>query len=54
MLYNGQPSAYAVRLKKKYGENIVEELESIRRNVVKLTPDWYEERIEHYKSLIKN
>lgn len=51
MLYNGQPSAYAIRLKNDYGEDIVEKLEKRRREITKLTPAWYEEKIEHYKNL---
>jgi len=49
MLYNGQPSAYAINLKKQYGEGIVEEIESLRKQTTKLTPMWYEEQIELYK-----
>lgn len=50
MLYNGQPSAYAINLKKLYGPNIVEELEVKRREITKLTPAWYEEKIAYYKA----
>jgi len=53
MLYNGQPSAYAIKLKALYGEEIVEELENLRRTVTKRTPFWYEEQIEIYKQKVK-
>jgi len=53
MLYNGQPSAYAINLKKLYGPNIVEELEAKRQEITKLTPAWYEEKIAYYKEKLK-
>jgi Bacteriophage Lambda NinG protein len=52
MLYNGQPSAYAIRLKAKYGDSIIEELESARLVTTKLDPIWYQEKIAHYQSLL--
>lgn len=36
MLYNGQPSAYALRLKKEWGKDIIEFLEIKRRGTIKL------------------
>lgn len=51
MLYNGQPSAYAERLKKDYGTEIIKDLEWQRKQVIKDYP--YEEEIEYYKALIK-
>lgn len=53
MLYNGQPSAYAVRLKKEFGPDIIEKLESRRKEITKLTPQWYEEKIKYYKEINK-
>lgn len=53
MLYNGQPSAYAVNLTKLYGEGIVEGLESHRNRVTKRTPAEYEELIIEYKAKLK-
>ena len=35
MLYNGQPSAYAKRLKEDYGQDIVEILEGKRKIIIK-------------------
>lgn len=46
VLYNGQPSAYATRLKADYGEGILEVLENARKKVTKLTPEWYEEQLK--------
>lgn len=51
MLYNGQPSAYAERLKKDYGDKVIQDLEWQRRQTVKNYP--YEEEIEYYKGLIQ-
>lgn len=53
MLYGGNPATYAKRLKEKYGEGIIEELEKGRWKVVKLSPIWYEEQIEIYKEKVK-
>lgn len=54
MLYNGQPSAYAQRLKIDYGEEIITELERERLKTTKLSIPWYQEKVEHYKSLYVN
>lgn len=50
MLYNGQPSAYAIRLRAKYGESIIQELEDARLRTTKLDPAWYAEQIAHYQA----
>lgn len=47
--FNGHPSIYAIKLVKEYGYGIIEELESKRREIVKLKPDWYEEQIKIYQ-----
>lgn len=52
MLYNGQPSAYALKLKREYGDDVIEKMEKLRHKITKLTPSWYEEQIAHYKALI--
>lgn len=52
MLYNGQPSLYAIKLKRKYGDSIIEEFESVRLKETKLDSLWYVDKIEHYKSLL--
>ncbi len=48
MLYNGQPSAYALHLIVDYGRDIVEKLESRRKEITKLTPEWYQKQIALY------
>jgi len=48
MLYNGQPSAFAVRLKALYGDDIVERLEARRKEVTRYFP--YELKLEEYKN----
>lgn len=53
MLYNGQPSRYAINLQRDYGEGVVGQLEALRTKITKLTPDWYEEQIAYYKGLIE-
>lgn len=52
MLYNGQPSEYALRLEKKYGKGTVEGLNKARFIIVKLDIPWYQTQIERYKSLV--
>lgn len=47
MLYNGQPSAFAIRLKREFGDNIIDRLERDRRSIVKDFP--YEAKIAEYK-----
>ena len=49
MLYGGQGATYAIRLAQKYGQEVVEELESKRWVSVKLDRQWYLEQIEKYK-----
>ncbi len=49
MLYNGQPGAYALHLVLDYGRDIIEELESHRKDLTKLTPEWYIAQIALYK-----
>jgi len=38
----------------KYGEGIIEELERGRHIPVKLDIPWYEEKIEYYKTKLKD
>jgi hypothetical protein len=52
MLYGGQGATYSIRLKEKYGQEVVEWLESQRWVSVKLDIPWYEEQINKYKLLI--
>ena len=52
MLYNGQPSAFAVKLKAEYGESIVGDIEGRRKEITRYFP--YELKIEEYKEKLKN
>ena len=52
MLYNGQPSAYAVRLEAET-PGIVKELEALRRTIKQWTIKELEEMIAKYKELIQ-
>lgn len=52
MLFNGQPSRYALNLIRDHGPNIIEELEGLRKQVTKRTPDWYLEQIAIYKEKV--
>ena len=52
MLYNGQPSKYALNLIKEYGEGIIQELENLRQRITKDFP--YELKIEEYNEKVKN
>lgn len=54
MLYNGQPSRYAQRLRQDFGDTIVDELERNRMQPIKLDVIWYEEKIKDYKEKIKD
>lgn len=54
MLYNGQPSRYAQRLRNEHGEDIIDRLEASRRQTTKLDITWYKEKIAHYKGLVDN
>jgi len=46
---HGNLSKYAISLRKKYGENILEELDEKRKIIKKFTNDDYEKLIEYYK-----
>lgn len=50
----GNSHHYAIALKKKFGERIIEELESIQRQPKKYLPWEYEELIAEYKGKIKD
>ena len=51
MIYGGQGATYGIRLAQKYGKETVEWLESQRWVSFKPDQAWYEEKIEHYKTL---
>lgn len=50
MLYNGQPSRYAQRLRQEYGDEIIDSLEFSRNKVFKVDSVWYQGKIDHYRS----
>lgn len=50
---HGNLPAYALALQKKYGPNILEELDSERRKIKKYSVAEYQQLTEHYKELIK-
>lgn len=52
LLYNGQPSAFAMRLKKDYGDDIIEKLEGLRKQITVAFP--YELKLEEYKKKVKD
>lgn len=45
---NGNPTVYAIELRKKYGEGILEELQSLRKEGFRYTRADYDEMIEKY------
>ncbi len=53
MIYNGQPSVYALKLQKLYGKKIIEELEKKRQEITKLEPSWYLEKIAYYETKLE-
>lgn len=54
VLYNGQPSAFAAKLFLEYGLETVFRLESARKTLTKLTPEWYLQKIAEYKEKVDN
>lgn len=44
----GNPSVYAIELRKRYGENILEELQSMRQEGFRYTRADYDEMIERF------
>lgn len=52
MLYNGQPSRYAQRLREEYGYEIINDLERKRQEITKDFP--YEEKLAEYKIKFEN
>jgi hypothetical protein len=51
MLYNGQPSVFALRLERDYGVGTVARLESQRQVITKDFP--YQEKIDFYKERVQ-
>jgi hypothetical protein len=49
----GNLPSYALALRQRYGEGILEELDKRRREIKKYSVMEYQELIEHYKELLK-
>ena len=49
----GNLQAYAVYLEATYGEGILQELAREKEKIVKLSPQWYEEKIAFYKKMVE-
>lgn len=50
---NGNMDEYALALQKKWGKGILLQLNQEKYKVTKLTREWYEQKIEHYKKQVK-
>lgn len=50
---NGKVFDFEERLKKELGEKEVEKLKQSRHKVFKIDSIWYQEKIAHYKELVK-
>jgi len=50
---HGNMDEYALALQRKYGKNILNELHKEKYKVVKLTPQWYEDKIKYYTAWVK-
>lgn len=53
MLYNGQAAEYALRLQKKYGDGIIQELNSRRKEEKRFTPQELKAIEEKYTEKLK-
>ncbi len=54
MLYNGQPSAYALNLIRDHGPDIVDKLNQKRYVTFKVDQLWYIDQIDHYEKELAN
>lgn len=50
---HGNMDEYALALQKKYGKDILTKLHKEKYKVVKLTPEWYEQKIKYYTAWVK-
>lgn len=50
---HGNMDEYALALQKKYGKDILERLHKEKNKIVKLTPQWYEEKIKYYTTWVE-
>lgn len=51
---NGKPLDFEEHLKRDLGSDYVEEMKLLRHVSLKLDNNWYEEKITHYKALLKD
>jgi hypothetical protein len=47
---SGNMAEYAHALQERYGQNILQKLYKEKEKIVKLTPDWYIEKINYYEN----
>lgn len=50
---HGNMDEYALALQRKHGKDILEKLNKEKYKIVKLTPDWYEQKINYYKTWVQ-
>ena len=50
---NGEPQKYWIAMEEKYGREIMDELILKSNEIIKLTPDWYREKISYYNDIVK-
>ncbi len=53
MYHEGNMVSYAIFMQKKFGPDILEQLEKEKRQTVKYDRDWYKEKIAYYKEKVK-
>lgn len=53
MFLKGNIAAYAVYLAEKYGHDVLRELLDKSNTIVKLTAEWYKQKISHYKKEVE-
>jgi hypothetical protein len=49
----GRKDIFAVKLEKDCGQGILQELNDLKNQVFKVTPEWYKEQIEIYKKKVE-
>lgn len=50
---SGNLAIYSIELLKKYGKDILFELDALKNKIFKPTPEWYEEQIKLYTEKLK-
>jgi hypothetical protein len=49
----GVKDVFALKLQKKYGDNILQELNDKKNQIFKVSPEWLEDKINYYKKEIE-